>query len=260
MGLALTASWIVLAALAPLFTAYPADFVIAEARLQPPSTAHPFGTDHLGRDMLSRILYGGRVALSSAFIGAGTAASLGMLLGLVAGYAGGVLDRILSRAIEIGLGLPPLLMALIVVARIGPSLRNTIFVLGLISIPTFFRVTRSCVLSIRQEAYIEGAQSFGAGPIWIITRHLLPNVAPSLIVLITMRMGRLILAGGALTFVGLGVQPPRPEWGGLLAIGRDYLTLAPWLAVFPGIATMLAVLGLNLLGEGLHDFLDIANG
>jgi ABC-type dipeptide/oligopeptide/nickel transport system permease subunit len=259
IGLILTAMWIGLTVLAPLFTSYPPDLVIPGAKLQPPSRAHPFGTDALGRDMLSRTLYGGRIALVGAFIGAGTAALLGSVLGLIAGYAGGLLDRLLSRAIEIGMGVPPLLLALIIVARLGPSLRNTIVALGLISTPSFFRVARSRVMSIREEAYTLAARAFGAGPVWIMTRHLLPNIAPSLIVLTTMRMGRFIVAGGALTFIGLGAQPPKPEWGALLAVGRDYLATAPWLAAFPGAATMLAVLGLNLLGEGLHDFIDISD-
>jgi peptide/nickel transport system permease protein len=258
IGFILTAIWIGLTILTPLFTRYPPDLVIAEAKLQPPSTAHPFGTDPLGRDMLSRTLYGSRVALVSAITGAGTAAVAGTLLGLIAGYTGGLLDRILSRAIEIGLGVPPLLLALIIVARLGPSLRNTIIALGIISIPSFFRISRSRVISIRQAPYTEAARAFGAGPVWIMAYHLLPNIAPSLIVLTTMRMGRFILAGGALTFIGLGAQPPKPEWGALLATGRDYLASAPWLAAFPGAATMLAVVSLNLLGEGLRDLMDVS--
>jgi ABC-type dipeptide/oligopeptide/nickel transport system permease subunit len=197
--------------------------------------------------------------LTGALLGVGTAAALGVPLGLIAGYSGGWVDGLISRVVEIWLGFPPLLLAIIIVARVGPSLKNAVIALGIVSMPSFFRITRSCALKIRRSGYTEAARALGAGHPRVVLRHVLPNIASSLVVLTTMRMGRFVLAGGALTFVGLGAQPPTPEWGALLAGGRDYLTTAPWLALFPGGATMLAVLGFNLLGEGLRDLLEVQN-
>ena len=257
LGLGLTLGLVAVSVFAPLLVRYPPDVVIPGAGLQPPSAEHPFGTDALGRDMLSRTLYGGRPALTGALLGVGTAALLGIPLGLAAGYGSGWADRLISRVVEIWLGFPPLLLAIIIVARAGPSLAHAVIALGIVSMPSFFRVTRSCAIKIRQMGYTEAARALGAGHLRIVVRHLLPNVASSLVVLITMRMGRFVLAGGALTFIGLGAQPPTPEWGALLATGRDYLRTAPWLAIFPGLATMIAVLGFNLLGEGLRDLLEV---
>jgi ABC-type dipeptide/oligopeptide/nickel transport system permease subunit len=257
VGAVLTALFVLVALLAPVIAPYPPDMVIAAARLSPPSPEHWFGTDVLGRDLFSRVLYGARLALKGAAIGVGIAGLIGIPLGLVAGYRGGWLDRLLSRAIEIWLGLPPLLVAIIVIARIGASFTNAMVALGLVSAPAFFRLTRSRVRVLRRQGYIEAARALGAGHGRIMRRHLLPNIAPSLIVIATMRMARLILAGGALSFVGLGAQPPKPEWGALLAEGRDYVGSAPWLALFPGAAITLVALGLNMVGEGLTTWLDV---
>lgn len=248
---------LVLAALvAPLVAQYPYDQVMAGGRLAAPSLDHPFGTDALGRDMLSRILYGARIALGVASGGVAIAASLGILPGLIAGYRGGWIDQALSRAMDVWLAFPGLLLAMVIVSRLGPSLQNTVIALGVVGAPGFFRLTRGATLSARRAAYVEAAHATGARELRILLRHILPNLASPLIVLATMRAGTLLLAAGGLSFIGLGAQQPLPEWGALLAAGRNYLDTAPWLAIFPGVCITGVVAGLNLLGDGLRDLLD----
>jgi len=247
---------LLVALLAPLLTQYPPDLVMAESRLQPPSLAHLFGTDALGRDMFSRIVYGARIAVGMAVLGVGIAAAIGVGLGLVAGYRGNWSDQALSRLMEVWLAFPSLLLAIVIVARLGPSLKSTVIALGIVGVPSFFRLTRASTLSARRAEYVEATQAIGARDHRILLRHILPNIAPALIVLATMRMGTLLLAAGGLSFIGLGAQPPQPEWGALLAAGRDYMDVAPWLAIFPGLCITLTVVGFNLLGDGLRDALD----
>ena len=247
---------VLVALLAPILALYPPDLIVAESRLQPPSPAHPFGTDALGRDLYSRVVYGARIAVGMAILGVGIAMSVGVVLGLVAGFRGQWSDQILSRVMEVWLAFPGLLLAIIIVARLGPSLKSTVIALGIVGVPSFFRLARASTLSARRAEYVEAAQAIGAREHRILLRHILPNIAPSLIVLATMRLGALILAGGALSFIGLGAQPPQPEWGALLAAGRGYMDTAPWLAIFPGLCITLTVVGLNLLGDGLRDALD----
>jgi len=244
------------AVLAPALAQYPPDLVAGEVRLQSPSTAHPFGTDALGRDMFSRVLYGARLAVGMATLGVVIASAIGVTTGLLAGYYGGWWDQLISRVMEVWLAFPSLLLAIIIVARLGPSLRNAIVALGIVGAPSFYRLTRGCTLSERQAIYVEAARAVGANDRRVLLRHILPNIAPSLVVLTTMRLGVLVLAGGGLSFIGLGAQPPQPEWGALLAAGRDYMDTAPWLAIFPGLCITLTVAGFNLLGDGLRDALD----
>lgn len=245
------------ALLAPWLTSFAPDQIGAGPRLAAPSLTHPFGTDTLGRDLLSRVIHGARGALVLAGIGVGVACCLGVSLGLTAGFFGGWLDRILSRGMEVWLAFPGLLLAVIVVARLGPSLANAALALGIASAPGFFRLVRAETLCARTGFYVESVRALGANPHRIVFRHILPNILPSLIVLASMRAGALILAGGGLSFVGLGAQPPAAEWGALLAQGRDAMSEAPWLAVFPGLAIMITVVGLNLLGDGLRDWTDL---
>jgi peptide/nickel transport system permease protein len=244
------------ALLAPVLAKHPPDLIVGEARLQPPSGGYPFGTDSLGRDQFSRIVYGARIAIGMATLGVGIAVTLGITSGLLAGFYGRWLDQALSRLMEVWLAFPSLLLAIIIVARLGPSMRNAVVALGIVGAPSFFRLTRSSTLSARKLAYVEGARAVGATDGRVVLRHILPNIAPSLVVLATMRMGVLVLAGGGLSFIGLGAQPPQPEWGALLADGRDYMDTAPWLAIFPGMCITLAVAGFNLLGDGLRDAMD----
>jgi peptide/nickel transport system permease protein len=244
------------ALLAPLLARYPPDLVVGEARLQPPSAAHPFGTDALGRDVFSRVVYGARIAVWMAVVGVGIAAAAGVTLGWLAGYYSGWVDQVLSRVMEVWMAFPSLLLAIIIVARLGPSLRNAVVALGIVGAPSFYRLTRGCTISARQCTYVEATRAVGASDRRILVRHILPNIAPSLLVLATMRLGMLVLAGGGLSFIGLGAQPPQPEWGALLAAGRDYVDTAPWLAIFPGLCITLVVAGFNLFGDGLRDVMD----
>ncbi len=260
IGSGIIALVLLAALLTPVFTSYAFDTVMAGAKLDAPSFAHPFGTDQLGRDMLSRVLNGARIAIGIAALGVGIAGTLGIFPGLLAGYRGGWLDQALSRLMEVWLAFPGTLLALVIVSRLGPSLQNSVIALGIVGAPAFYRLTRSATLSARRMPYVEAAESIGASEWRILLRHILPNLASPLVVLGTMRSGTLLLACGGLSFVGLGAQPPLPEWGALLAAGRNYMDTAPWLAIFPGLSIMLAVVGLNLLGDGLRDWLDPRQG
>lgn len=241
---------------APFLAPYPPDQVLAGPRLAAPSLSHLFGADTLGRDLFSRVLHGSAIALQAAALGMGIAAALGIPPGLLAGYRGGWLDQAFSRLVDIWLAFPGLLLALVVVARLGPSLQNAMLAVGALGAPGFYRLARSLTLSACRMAYVEAAQAVGCSAGRTLLRHILPNIAPSLVVFATMRAGMAILAVGGLSFVGLGAQPPSPEWGALLATGRAHMDAAPWLAVFPGLCLTLAVVGLNLLGDGLRDLLD----
>jgi peptide/nickel transport system permease protein len=189
-------------------------------------------------------------------LGVGIAMLAGVALGLMAGYRGNWSDQVLSRMMEVWLAFPSLLLAIVIVARLGPSLKSTVIALGIVGVPSFYRLTRASTLSVRRAEYVEAVQAVGARDRRILLRHVLPNVAPTLVVLATMRLGALVLAAGGLSFIGLGARPPQPEWGALLAAGRDYMDTAPWLAIFPGICITLTVVGFNLLGDGLRDAMD----
>jgi len=255
LGAFLVAMFLLSAAFAPLLSAFPPNQVGAGESLAPPMPIHPFGTDLLGRDMFSRVLHGARTALLMAALSVGLAAALGIVAGLAAGYYGEGVDQVLSRLMEVWMAFPGLLLALIIVARLGPSLENAAIALGIVTAPGFYRLTRSATLYAKHTGYVEAAFSVGAPDRRIIVRHILPTIAPSLIVLLTMRLGLMILAAGSLSFVGLGAQPPQAEWGALLANARDYIGEAPWLALYPGLAVTATVVGLNLLGDGLRDLL-----
>ncbi|CAG0946078.1 Glutathione transport system permease protein GsiD [Anaerolineae bacterium] len=250
---------LLIAGLAPFIAPFAPDQVMAGARLAPPSFDYPFGTDSLGRDMLSRVLLGTRLAVWTMLLGVSIAALLGIVPGLIAGYVGGWGDQVLSRVMDMALAFPGLLLALIIVARFGPSLDHALIAMGVISAPSFYRLTRSQTISARKMLYVDAARAIGANTWRILFRHIAPNLASSLIVIATMRAGILLVASGGLSFVGLGAQPPSPEWGTLLAAGRNYLETAPWLAIFPGLCITLTVIGTNLLGDGLRDALDLKN-
>lgn len=256
LGALLVAAWLLTALLAPLLAPYPPDLVGAGPRLEAPSLAHPFGTDGLGRDLFSRVVAGSRIALGVALLGTGISALLGVTLGLLAGYYGGWLDQALSRVMDVWMAFPGLLLAVVIVARLGPSLLNSIVALAIVGAPSFYRLVRSASFSASRSSYVESALAVGCRGRRIILLHVLPNLLSPLIVLTTMRLGIMILAAGSLSFIGLGAQPPTPEWGALLAAGRDYMDSAPWLAVLPGLCITLTVVGLNLLGDGLRDVLD----
>jgi peptide/nickel transport system permease protein len=224
--------------------------------LLPPSSAHWFGTDVHGRDIFSRVLYGAAISLRIGFMGALLGGAVGIVLGLVAGFYGGAADMLIMRLVDIQLAFPGLLLAIAIIAAIGPGLENVIIAVGVFSVPTFTRVVRGSVLSIKQQDFVTAARTVGATSARIMRLHLFPNILAPALVLLTMRVATAILTAASLSFLGLGAQPPTPEWGAMLSDGRDYLVLAPHVATFPGLAILLAVLGFNLLGDGLRDALD----
>ncbi|GAB3031938.1 nickel transporter permease [Natronobiforma cellulositropha] len=225
-------------------------------RLQPPSAAHPLGTDQLGRDVLTRLVYGARLSLGIALAVTAIRVVVGTTVGVVAGYAGGWVDEALMRLVDVQLAFPGLVLALVVAGILGPSLRNVMLALAVVGWATYARVVRATVLSVSEREYVDAARLFGTPPRRIARRHLLPAVLNPVLVLATLNLGTVVLATAGLSFIGLGAQPPTPEWGTMLAGGRDYLRSAWWLVNAPGLAIVLTVLGFNLLGDGLRDALD----
>lgn len=225
-------------------------------RNQGPSLAHPFGTDKLGRDIMSRVLYGGRVSLQVGFLSMALAAVVGVPLGLVGGFAGGLLDNIIMRLMDLILAFPGLILAIWLVSLLGPDIRNVIIAIAFFSLPTYARLIRGVTLSIREMEYVLAARSMGAGSHRIMFFHVLPGVLGPLIVLTTLGVSGAIVAGASLSFLGLGVSPPTPEWGAMLADGRNYMRTQWWIAVFPGITITVVVLVLNIIGDALRDAFD----
>ena len=231
-------------------------------RLRPPGwrddagRAHPLGTDHLGRDLFARIIYGARPALLVGFAAVAISGVLGMMAGLLAGYFGGRVDDLLMRLADIQLAFPFILLAIAVIGVLGPSLTTIICVIGVSSWVVYARIVRGAALSLREREFVQAAEALGSGDGRILVRHILPNVFTPWLVVATLDMARVIVIESALSFLGLGVQPPAPTWGGMLADGRVYISTAWWLATFPGLAILVTVLGINLFGDGLRDTLD----
>lgn len=226
------------------------------APLSPPSLSHPFGTDEVGRDILSRVIFGARISLSVGLISVAISAFSGVWLGLLAGFYGGKIDRAVTLAMDIMLAFPGILLALAVVAVLGPGLSNVVMAVGVAGIPHFTRVTRGQTLSIRELEYVTAARAVGCPSGRILWKYVLPNLLSTLIVMVSLRVGTAILSASGLSFLGLGAQPPTPEWGAMLSMGRLYLRQAWWITTFPGLAIILCVLALNMLGDGLRDALD----
>src|SRR3989442_4204313 len=254
-GLGLLLLLSALALTGPLLTPYDPAGQILSAALQPVSAAHPLGTDHLGRDLLARLLYGGRLSLLIGFLAVGFGLAVGVPLGAVSGFQGGLTDLLIQRLADILLSFPGFLLALSLVAILGVGLQNVIISVGLSAVPSFIRLVRASVLSIREQAYVEAAEALGQRRAVIIVRHVLPNAMAPVIVQATLSLGFAILVAAGLGFLGLGVQPPTPEWGTMLGEGRQYIFRAPALTTYPGLAIFLAVLGFNLIGGGLPDAL-----
>jgi peptide/nickel transport system permease protein len=225
-------------------------------RLESPSWSHPFGTDDLGRDILSRVILGASVSLKVGFLSVGLALVVGTLLGLLAGFYAGWTDDVLMRLMDMLFAFPAVLLAIAILAIRGPGTSNTIIAIAIVYVPIFARVTRASVLGVREEVYVRASRSVGASDFRLITRHVLPNAAPPIIVQTSISLAFAVLAEAALSFLGLGTQPPNPSWGLMLAEGRGYIDLAWWLAFFPGMAIVITVLCFNLLGDGLRDVLD----
>lgn len=225
-------------------------------RLQPPSLEHPMGTDDFGRDILSRIIFGARISLRIGLVAITAALAVGTVLGLWAGYWGGAIDTVIMRLMDLLLAFPSILLAIAVVAVTGPGIDNAIMAVSVVLIPQFARLVRSSVLSVREMAYVEAARALGAGQARILFVSVLPNCMAPIIVQTTLSLGTAILDAAGLSFLGLGAQPPMPEWGAMLAGGRELLLEAPWVMTFPGLAIFAVVLALNLFGDGLRDALD----
>jgi peptide/nickel transport system permease protein len=256
LGGAIVLFLLVLALVGPALTAYDPIKVNTPERLGQPGWIHPFGTDEFGRDVLSRVINGTRISLQVATVSVVVATCLGVTLGLLSGFLRGVTDFMVQRLNEIMLAFPGLLLALAIIGGLGPGLNNVMIAVGLASVPFFVRVVRGSVLSIRERDYIMAARLLGATDLRIMSRHVAPNAVAPIVVLVSQQVGWAILAAASLSFLGLGAQPPTPEWGTMLSHGRDYMRDAWWIAAFPGLAIVLTVLGFNLLGDGLLDVLD----
>ena len=246
----------VVAVFGPVVSPYDPTAQALEARLQGPSVAHPLGTDALGRDVATRIVHGARVSLALAVAATAVRVVIGTTIGLVAGYLGGLVDAALMRLVDIQLAFPGLVLALVIAGVLGPSLRNVMIALSVVGWASYARVVRGNVLEVKDRPFVEAARLYGTPRRRIARRHLLPNVINPVVVLATMNLGTIVLTAAGLSFLGLGAQPPTPEWGTMIAGGRDYLRSAPWLVTAPGVAIMLTVIGFNVLGDGLRDVLD----
>jgi peptide/nickel transport system permease protein len=256
VGAAVLVFLIFVAILAPVLAPYDPVRVSAGDFLASPSSTHPFGTDQYGRDVFSRLVFGSRPSLTVGFISVGIASIFGVIIGLYAGYYGGFVDDLLMRLIDIMLAFPGILLAMAIVSILGPSLANLMIAVGISAIPSYARLTRGSVLAAREQVYVLAARSIGVPNRLILTRHILPNVVAPIIVAATLGIGTSILWAAALSFLGMGSQPPEPEWGRMLSEGRQYLRDQWWISTFPGLAIMITVLGVNLLGDGLRDALD----
>jgi peptide/nickel transport system permease protein len=256
LGLVIVVAVILAAILAPLLAPYdPAQQSWAAVR-KPPSLAHPFGTDEVGRDLLSRVIYGARASLAAGVISVAIAILAGVPLGLIAGTLGGWVDAAISRLTDAMLACPFLILAIALAAFLGPSLTNAMIAIGITATPIFVRLTRGQVLSVKAEDYVEAARAIG-NPGWrVAVAHILPNVLPQLLIQASVTVASAIIAEASLSFLGLGQQPPAPSWGSMLNAAQRFLVNAPWLAVWPGLAIMLTVLAFNLVGDGLRDALD----
>ncbi|GMA14248.1 ABC transporter permease (plasmid) [Deinococcus metallilatus] len=256
IGLLIITAVLFAAVFAPAIAPYGVDSRDFRARFAGPSAAHLLGTDNFGRDTLSRIVYGSRVSVQVAVIAVGLSAVIGVLAGAFAGFFGGLVDTLVMRTVDVFLAFPPILLALALVAALGPSAQSVMVALGMVYWTTYARVIRSSILAIREEDYVDASRALGASPLRTLFRHVLPNALGPVIVIATVGMGNAITAEASLSFLGLGVQPPTPSWGSILNTGLQFLRQGPLLSVFAGLAIMLTVLGFNLLGDALRDLLD----
>ena len=258
-GLTIVVLFLIVVAIGPSIAPYPEDArgaVHLERKLQPPSAAHWFGTDEVGTDVYTRVILGARVSLQIGLVITVIAALIGVPLGIVAGYLGGTLGELIMRVTDVFLSVPALILALAVVGALGPGIVNAMLALSLVWWPGYVRLVQGKTLALKQETYVEAARAVGTGRLRIVFVHILPNCVSPIVVKASMDMGMAILAAASLGFIGLGAQPPYPEWGAMISHGRNYLPTWWWYSAFPGLAIYLTVLGFNLLGDGLRDLLD----
>lgn len=254
-GLCIIVLVALVALFAPLLSPYGPTEQVAR-RLLEPGPEYLLGTDEFGRDILSRVIYGSRISLYVGLVSVSLALLAGGTLGMVAGYFGGRTDTLLMRLVDIIFAIPSLVLAIVIAGLLGPSLTNAMIAIGIVYAPIYARLVRGEVLAVRNQLYVESARATGVGHLGMIARHILPNITAPLIIQTTLMLSTAILAEAALSFLGLGTQPPEPSWGTMLGSGRRYMELTPWVAVAPGIAIVITVLGFNLLGDGLRDALD----
>lgn len=256
LALVALASVIAAAALAPIVSPYAPETIDLVAILQPPSSVHWAGTDELGRDVFSRILHGARPSLMSAALIVLIGALVGTALGAVAGLLGGIVDAIVMRIVDMMLALPGLVVAMALTAALGPSLLNASIALGVLAIPAYTRIARGQALTLREREFVQAARAMGGGTVFIAARHILPNILPPMLVYTSSHLGAAILASSALSFIGLGMQPPHAEWGAMVGAGREYVLSAWWLVTFPGLAVAISAMSANLIGDALRDATD----
>ncbi len=256
VGLAVLVAIVAIALVGPWLAPYNPYLSYPDITLQQPQPAHIFGTDDLGRDVAMRMLHGAYLSLEMGFFAVALAVALGLLLGLPAGYFGGATDMVVMRVMDVLLAFPSILLALSVVSILGPSLINAMVAVSVSVIPVYVRLVRASALQTRDLLFVEAARVIGVGNVSIMVRHILPNVLAPLVVVATLGVATAIIVGASLSFLGLGAQPPTPEWGAMLNDGRGFIRTAWWLTVFPGLAIMVTVLAINLIGDGLRDMLD----
>ena len=259
IGFCFVSIFLIIALIGPMIITYPGDIkgtIHIDQKLRAPSSTHPFGTDEVGRDIYSRVIMGTRLSFQIGLIIIFIAMGIGIPLGIIAGYVGGWLNEIIMRITDIFLSIPGLLLALAIVGALGPGIKNAMLALSIVWWPGYVRLVQGKTLSLREESFVEAAKSIGASRLRIIFSHILPNCTSPIIVKASMDMGMAILFAANLGFIGVGAQPPEPEWGAMISTGRNYLPDHWWMATFPGLAILITVLGFNLLGDGLRDVLD----
>ena len=256
LGLCIIVAFVVMALAADWIAPHDPNKLHPAFILAPPNLSFPFGTDHLGRCILSRVIFAARASLGTAALAVTLIMGIGVLVGVISGYVGGLVDGVLMRIVDVLLATPSLILALAIVGMLGTGLRSVIIAVGSVWWVSYARILRGLTLSLRARPYIESARALGVGHARMLSRHILPHIASPLLVLLTLELGQLILALAGLNFLGLGVQPPTPEWGAMLNEGRPYLLSSPQVMIYPGLAIALVVFGFNVLGDGLRDALD----
>ena len=258
VGLVIILIFVLIAATATLWIDYDTDVIQqnSKVKLQAPSSEHIMGTDEYGRDIFSRLMYGTRYSLSIGVVSVFIALVIGVTLGAIAGYYGGIVENLIMRAADIFHSIPTILMGIVIVAALGPNVFNLMLAVGLTSVPSFVRITRAAILTVRNQEFVESARAIGISEPKIIFQHILPNCLSPIIVQTTLRIANSIVSAASLSFLGLGVPAPAPEWGSMLSAGREYIRSSSYMTLFPGLAIMLVVLGFNMVGDGLRDALD----